>query len=156
MQSERIITEARRWLGTPYQHQASCRGIGVDCLGLVRGIFRALYGAEAGPVPAYAPFAERGEPDLLRAAAERHLHPVTGMAQTGHVLLFCLRRGLVPRHLAILSYDQKIIHALSGASVCEIPYRRWWQRHCIGVFAFPPCSSPLNASPLEPVEARVV
>ena len=36
----RIVDLARGWIGTPYLHQASCRGIGCDCLGLVRGVWR--------------------------------------------------------------------------------------------------------------------
>ena len=29
-----------RWIGTPYRHQASLKGVGCDCLGLVRGVWR--------------------------------------------------------------------------------------------------------------------
>ncbi|NCO16648.1 MAG: peptidase, partial [Alphaproteobacteria bacterium] len=42
----RIVAEARRWIGTPYVHQSSARGAGTDCLGLLRGVWRALYGVE--------------------------------------------------------------------------------------------------------------
>ena len=35
-----IVAEARAWIGTPYRHQASLKGIGCDCLGLLRGIWR--------------------------------------------------------------------------------------------------------------------
>jgi len=41
-----IVTEARRWIGTPYHHRASLRGVGTDCLGLIRGVWRALYDSE--------------------------------------------------------------------------------------------------------------
>ena len=47
------LAEARRWIGTPYRHQASCLGAGCDCLGLVRGIWRSLYRDEPQTVPAY-------------------------------------------------------------------------------------------------------
>jgi hypothetical protein len=33
-----IVAAARGWLGTPYRHQASVKGEGADCLGLVRGV----------------------------------------------------------------------------------------------------------------------
>lgn len=33
-----IVARARAWIGTPYEHQASCRGAGTDCLGLLRGL----------------------------------------------------------------------------------------------------------------------
>ncbi|MDG1118150.1 MAG: peptidase, partial [Flavimaricola sp.] len=29
-----VVATARGWIGTPYLHQASCRGAGCDCLGL--------------------------------------------------------------------------------------------------------------------------
>lgn len=32
-----IIDAARDWIGTPYVHQASAKGAGCDCLGLLRG-----------------------------------------------------------------------------------------------------------------------
>jgi NlpC/P60 family putative phage cell wall peptidase len=47
------LIEARRWIGTPYRHGASARGAGADCLGLIRGVWRALYGAEPETPPAY-------------------------------------------------------------------------------------------------------
>ena len=37
----RVVAEARMWIGTPYVHQASALGAGCDCLGLVRGVWRA-------------------------------------------------------------------------------------------------------------------
>ena len=37
---EQIVAAARGWVGTPYRHQASLKGIGADCLGLVRGVWR--------------------------------------------------------------------------------------------------------------------
>jgi NlpC/P60 family putative phage cell wall peptidase len=39
-----IVAEARTWIGTLYHHQASVKGIGCDCLGLVREVWRALIG----------------------------------------------------------------------------------------------------------------
>jgi hypothetical protein len=39
-----IVAETRAWIGTPYRHQASLKGVGCDCLGLVRGVWRAVIG----------------------------------------------------------------------------------------------------------------
>ena len=66
MSRDAIIAAARGWIGTPYRHQASCNQVGADCLGLIRGVWRELYGAEPAPVPdgcdaALIPF----EPDEL-------------------------------------------------------------------------------------------
>lgn len=37
-----IVSIARRWLGTPFHHQARLEGVGVDCVGLVICIAREL------------------------------------------------------------------------------------------------------------------
>ncbi|MFX9112545.1 hypothetical protein ABTN46_19735, partial [Acinetobacter baumannii] len=67
-----IVDLARSWLGTPYRHQSSLRGVGCDCLGLVRGLWRELYGREPEPVPPYRPdWAETGEVEALLVAARR-------------------------------------------------------------------------------------
>jgi cell wall-associated NlpC family hydrolase len=46
-----IVAEARSWIGTPYRHQASLKGVGTDCLGLLRGVWRGVIGAEPEAVP---------------------------------------------------------------------------------------------------------
>ncbi len=69
----RVQAIAGTWIGTPYRHQGAMKGVGCDCLGLVRGIWRELYGQEPEAVPAYAPdWAERSGEERLMAAAERH------------------------------------------------------------------------------------
>jgi NlpC/P60 family putative phage cell wall peptidase len=50
---EAIVTAARAWLGTPYRHQAATLGAGCDCVGLLRGVWRTLYGKEPPPLPPY-------------------------------------------------------------------------------------------------------
>ena len=46
-----IVAEARSWIGTHYRHQQSLKGVGCDCLGLLRGVWRAVYGQEPEPTP---------------------------------------------------------------------------------------------------------
>jgi len=43
---EAIVAAARSFIGTPYHHQASCKKAGCDCLGLIRGVWRDVYGPE--------------------------------------------------------------------------------------------------------------
>ena len=50
-----IVASARGWIGTPYRHQASLRGLGCDCLGLVRGVWREVIGPEPEEPGPYAP-----------------------------------------------------------------------------------------------------
>ena len=53
-QGDRIVAVARGWLGTPYRHQASCRGAGTDCLGLILGVWRQVVGDLPEVVPSYS------------------------------------------------------------------------------------------------------
>jgi NlpC/P60 family putative phage cell wall peptidase len=137
--SERVIASARRWLDTPYQHQASLLGVGCDCLGLLRGVWREVVGSEPFRLPAYAPdWAEATGQDRLLEAAREYLapaHPEVLMA--GDVLLFRWRRHLPAKHCAIAVSPDRMIHAHDGARVCEVPISKWWLRHLAGRFRFP-------------------
>jgi len=137
--SAQIVREARSWIGTPYRHQASVKGAGTDCLGLLRGVWRALYGAEPEAIPAYSrDWDEISKFDILRSAAERHLvlrHD--GRAQEGDVILFRMRRGAVAKHLGICSGADRFVHAYAGHGVVESALSEPWLRRVDGVFAFP-------------------
>ncbi len=134
-----IVAEARAWIGTPYLHQASLKQAGCDCLGLVRGVWRALYGAEPEALPPYAPdWAEAGGRDVLAEAAARHLVPVSlGAIAPGDVLLFRWRERLPAKHCAIVVTPLSIVHAHDGACVAEVPLSPWWRRHACAAFSFP-------------------
>ncbi|NWG54866.1 MAG: C40 family peptidase [Hydrogenophilaceae bacterium] len=132
-----ILAEARSWIGTPYRHQASVKGAGCDCLGLVRGVWRALYGEEPEPVPPYTPdWAEaRGEGTLLQAAL-RYLAPAAAPAP-GDVLLFRMAHGAPMKHAAILAEDERLIHAYWGRAVVESRFAPWWRARLGAAFSFP-------------------
>ena len=136
---DRIVASARTWLGTPYHHQASLRGAGCDCLGLVRGVWRDLYGNEPEPTPPYSPYwAQQGSGETLALAAARHLVPVgLGNVRPGDVLLFRWRAHLPAAHCAILAEPDRILHAHDGAAVGEVAFTAWWRRHLSHAFAFP-------------------
>lgn len=133
---------ARAWIGTPYRHQASAKGAGTDCLGLLRGIWRELYGFEPEDVPPYT--ADWSEPDgveRLWAAALRHLVPVAGPeAGPGEVLLFRMRDGAIAKHLGLVAQPgaaATFVHAFSGHGVVESPLSAPWARRVVARFAFP-------------------
>jgi NlpC/P60 family putative phage cell wall peptidase len=134
-----IVAEARRWLGTPYHHQASVRGLGADCLGLVRGVWRALHGAEAEAVPAYSrDWAEATGEETMLAAARRHLHEIDrASAQRGDVLVFRFRAYAVAKHVGILTGASHMVHAVEGLAVAEVALVPWWRRHTAAAFSFP-------------------
>ena len=136
---DRIVAEARTWIGTPYRHQASLKGVGCDCLGLLRGVWRALHGNEPEMPPAYAPdWAEATGEERLAAAARRHLTEVDPQdAEPGDVLLFRWRPHLPAKHAAILSAPGRMIHAYDGAAVAEVHFAPFWRRRVAFSFCFP-------------------
>jgi NlpC/P60 family putative phage cell wall peptidase len=138
----RVLREARTWIGTPYVHQASCRGAGTDCLGLLRGIWRACIGPEPELVPPYtADWAEPAQREVLDEAARRWLRPVApGGEAAGDVLLFRMRAGGIAKHLGIatdIGPGAHFIHAYSGHGVIESPLSEPWRRRLAGRFRLP-------------------
>ena len=105
-QPDAIVACARGWLGTPYHHQGSVRGAGCDCLGLIRGVWRTLYGPEPEAMPPYSrDWGNATGSETLIAAACRHLLPLEAVrdARAGDVLLFRMRDKGVAKHAGILS-----------------------------------------------------
>lgn len=135
-----VVAEARRWIGTPYQHQCSMQGAGCDCLGLVRGIWRAVIGPEPEEMPAYTQdWAEPSGQEVLFAAALRWLQPQPGAA-AGDVLLFRMRDGSIAKHLGIAAEtgaSASFIHAYTGHGVIESPLSGPWARRIVARFTFP-------------------
>jgi NlpC/P60 family putative phage cell wall peptidase len=134
-----IVAAARSWIGTPYRHQASLRGIGCDCLGLVRGVWRELIGPEPVFVPPYTPdWAEAHGHETLAEAARGHLAEIAPAdAAAGDIVLFRWREFCPAKHCAILSGPATLIHAHDGAAVAEVHVAPWWQRRIAFAFAFP-------------------
>jgi NlpC/P60 family putative phage cell wall peptidase len=136
---EAIVTEARRWVGTPYRHQGSLRGVGCDCLGLLRGLWRALIGPEPESPHAYSPdWAEANGSEALLEAARRHLVPLAdGHFAAGDVILFRFRKNVPAKHIGIATEAGRMIHAHEGACVAEVPIVPFWQRRIAATFSFP-------------------
>jgi NlpC/P60 family putative phage cell wall peptidase len=101
----RVIAAARAWLGTPYRHQASALGAGCDCLGLARGVWRALHGAEPVAVPPYTrDWGEAGAREVLAGAARGFLIEIAvGDAGPGALILFRMARHAPAKHCGILN-----------------------------------------------------
>lgn len=134
-----IVAAARGWIGTPYLHQASLKGVGTDCLGLVRGVWREVMGAEPEAAPAYGPgWAEMGGAEALAEAARRHMAEIPCTEyRAGDVLLFRWRPHLPAKHAGIAVSGTAMVHAQEQAAVTEVALSGWWLRHLAFVFRFP-------------------
>jgi len=136
-----FVAEARRWIGTPYVHQASVRGAGCDCLGLIRGLWRMRYGAEPQAIPAYtSDWSEPQGDESLWMAAQAHFDNVSGRSYApGQVLLFRMRDGAVAKHLGFVAVSDphpSFIHAYAGHGVVESPLSAPWARRVVAQFQF--------------------
>lgn len=137
-----VIDVARGWIGTPYVHQASVPGAGCDCLGLVRGVWREVFGSEPEPVPAYTrDWSEPQGDEALWRAALRHLRAKRlDQDAPGDLLLFRMRQGAVAKHLGLQAetgISPTFIHAYSGHGVVESALTPPWERRIVARFAFP-------------------
>lgn len=146
MSGAQVVEVARTWIGTPYLHQASTLGAGCDCLGLLRGVWRTMRGAEPETIPAYSfDWSEPQKDELLWQAAARHLasKPKSAEAQ-GDVILFRMRDQGVAKHLGIqgrVGVKASFIHAYTGHGVVESPLSSPWRRRIVARFEFPEESS---------------
>jgi NlpC/P60 family putative phage cell wall peptidase len=98
-QTSDVVDRARRWIGTPYVHQARRRGVGCDCLGLVLGVWEERFGTLPETPPDYTPdWSEAGSARSVvarRGSGTWSKNPLAG-PEPGDVLLFRMRRGRSP------------------------------------------------------------
>jgi NlpC/P60 family putative phage cell wall peptidase len=149
-----VLEIARTWLGTPYLHQSSVRGVGCDCLGLARGIWRALHGDEPWEVPPYSrDWGEAGRREVLAEAARAALIEVPfSDAGSGALVLFRMALGVPAKHCGILGASvicPTLIHAYDRSGVVEEAFTLAWSRRAAFAFQFPATPS---AAPPNPVE----
>lgn len=122
--STEIVSEARSWLGTPFVHQASKKGVGSDCAGLVRGVLRnlALIPEQYERMFPEGAFAYQRRPDgvTLKRYCDEQLERAS--PEVGGVAL--IRFGKRPHHLAFFGNyvhgGLSLIHALGPAFPAKV------------------------------------
>lgn len=104
---DQVVAEAMSWLGTPFLWQASLKGVGADCKGLVRGVAREKGLPEAEGVWARRCDYGRRVPlaDLQRGLAETFER--IAAYEPGDVVQMMM--GGHPQHLGIVG-DGVVIH----------------------------------------------
>lgn len=147
----RIVKAAKGWIGTPYHDQASVKGVGCDCLGLIRGVWREVIGPEPLSVPPYSrDWGEAGPVEVLAEAARAAMIEIdVADARTGDVVLFRMRQSAIAKHAGILSSRRGLggrtrrstrsyfIHAYERTGVIEEPLTEAWARRIAFAFRFP-------------------
>lgn len=131
--AERIVSEARSWKGTAFQHQGRLKGRGVDCAGFIGEVAR-----DAGVINVHIPHDYRPQEDgtvMMRLLSEHLDFVKTEDVQAGDILALCdeaLHDSDVPRHLAYVTEIRKgtmfIIHVAGDGVVEHRTNMRWRQR----------------------------
>lgn len=131
---EHIVAEARRWLRTPYHHQADVLGVGVDCAMLPVRVFSALglIPADVDPRP-YAPDWHLHRSEEIYLGWVKRFADQVETPQVGDLALF--RVGRCYSHgglIEAIEPELYMIHASQEAGRVErAEVRRWTDRdHC--------------------------
>ena len=144
-----VIAAARGWRGTPYHDQASLRGVGCDCLGLARGVWREVVGPEPFPIPPYSrDWGETGPREVLAEGARAMMIEVSPAdAPPGALILFRMMPRAIAKHVGILTgrtsrtAPDRFIHAYERLGVIEQPLTPSWRRRIAFAFLFPVIAS---------------
>ena len=134
-----IVAVARAWLGTPYHDQASLRGVGCDCLGLARGVWREVVGAESFPIPPYSrDWGEMGPCEVLAEGAGRMMAEIAlADLGPGGLILFRMTPRAIAKHVGILTGPDSFIHSYERMGVVEEVLTPTWARKIAFAFVFP-------------------
>jgi NlpC/P60 family putative phage cell wall peptidase len=138
MTRDDIVAEARSWLGTPYHHQAALKGVGCDCIGLLRGVYEAFV-APLNVDINYSPHwhFHRAEEVLYAHACQYAEEILLESADIGDVLLFGFGTGPAA-HAGIIASADTIIHAYAEiGKVAETRLSDKWLARRRFAFRFP-------------------
>ena len=131
----RIVEAGRELLGTPFHHQGRAPGVGVDCVGLLVCVARAL----SIPHRDSRTYRRRPEGDRL----EREL-AVSGLirieveeAQAGDVLAFWIRRRTDVQHVGIMT-GAGLLHTWAASGrVVEHRLDEFWSSRVASAWRYP-------------------
>jgi NlpC/P60 family putative phage cell wall peptidase len=134
-----VVASARGWLGTRYHDQASVRGVGCDCLGLARGVWREVVGPEPFSIPPYSrDWGEAGPREVLAEGARICMIEMAPTdARLGALILFRTMPDAIAKHVGILTERDRFIHAYERLGVVEEPLATGWRRRIAFAFLFP-------------------
>lgn len=122
-----------------YHDQASLRGVGCDCLGLARGVWREVVGPEPFPIPPYSrDWGETGPREVLADGARAMMPEIAPHnVPPGALILFRMMPRAVAKHVGILTGPDTVLHAYERLGVIEEPLTPAWRRRIAFAFVFP-------------------
>jgi cell wall-associated NlpC family hydrolase len=119
MTPEILLTEARSWIGTPFEGNQCCKGSGVDCGQFLRGV-----GQNLGIVPEIKiqhyrmDFMLHRDEEWYKEWIEQFCVEVPGPPLPGDIVLY--KQGRLYSHGGFVSSWPMIIHAYASIGVIEV------------------------------------
>lgn len=113
-----IIETARDWIGTPYKHHQSSKGVACDCVGFIIGVGKEL----DYPVPDFPNYYRSPEGNELINKLGSVLEAIDpDDSKVGDVLVFKNNFKGLPHHVGFLSYNNRLIHAdMRAGKIVEV------------------------------------
>ncbi len=135
-----IVREARTWIGTPFSHQGSLKGVACDCIGLIKAVgmqFKLMdYDPNSAEALSYANYSMMPDSKRMREALSRWFISIP--VQDAEVAdFYFMAWGREPQHVALIT-DHGIIHSYSGAGkVVEHGMDERWKQRISAAYRFP-------------------
>lgn len=101
-----VMAAAHSFLGVRYRHQHSDRRIGMDCIGLICAVARAVGYADYRPPP----YRVNPDPDLFVGLLRENFKEIP-LAEIKPGDIFCMDYGNGIQHVGILIENNQIIHS---------------------------------------------
>lgn len=133
-----IVEEARTWIGTPYQHQCSTKGVATDCVGLIKGLWETVNEDEIEVEPySYDWGDSNGHEGLVEQAEKFFVEiPVTQM-DVSDIVGIQWKKERVVKHTMILTSKNSAIHSYYKSGVVEVNLNSWWKDKIVKVYRWP-------------------
>ena len=146
-----IVAEARTWIGTPFHWEASVKGVGCDCKGLIAGVARECGRAEGDSLEAaLGGYSRQIDAGALAAGMARLFLAVLRDAPDGapqderffdrllpgDILLLAVGAHRQAVHLALFTGQDSMIHTYSKGPemVIEVPLGRVWREAVVSAW----------------------
>lgn len=128
-----LVREALAWVGTPSKWQGMVKGVAADCRAPILGAAKAL-GLPEGEVleVQFSSYARANYSDQLLAGLRAALIPHSEILP-GNVLVLPVGRKFDCAHLAMVTFDNRMVHCYPGGlgRVVNVPIGRSRPVHSI-------------------------
>lgn len=142
---KQIADQARTWIGTPFQHQGHLKKLGVDCIGLIRGVMVETgklppdWRQKMGHIRGMVAYGRTPDGRLIELLREHMREIPVSEAQVADVVLVKFPGVEHAQHVGFL-VDRKdggigILHAYNQG-VVEHRLDDRWRRRVVAAFSF--------------------